>query len=155
MKSVTLQVNKIDVYDEVAKTTSYIAAKGIDADSNAYDRVFTTDEDRLLLERYWRETCNEATAFLKRFITNISEHPVSHGVLLNNDYVVLLSLSNSFDFNLRGSIEAGLFSFFVASILAKWYTLINKEESEFYAKGAVSVMSDICSKVYYRKPPTR
>ena len=44
MINITLTINKADVYKEVAQTTSYTGAK-MDSDGNAYDRIFTTDED--------------------------------------------------------------------------------------------------------------
>ena len=42
-----LSVKKEDVYNEVAKTTSYTGAK-MDDDA-AYDRIFTTEDDLSLI----------------------------------------------------------------------------------------------------------
>jgi hypothetical protein len=50
MIDIILTVNKEKVYEEVAKTTSYTGAK-MD-DELAYDRIFTTDEDKSMLERF-------------------------------------------------------------------------------------------------------
>lgn len=155
MKNVTLTVNKAYVYDEVAKTTAYAGAKMMVEDTTAYERIFTTDEDRLLLERFWNETCNVATNRLKPFITSIDSQPVSHGIDLSRDYNAKLELSSSYDEALTEAINTSLFNFFVAMIVSKWFIVANKNEAESYATGAAGIMEDIMRKIYYKKKPQR
>lgn len=155
MKEITLTVNKADVYDEVAKTTSYTGVK-MQGDEGAYERIFTTDGDRLMLERFWVEACNASTEEFKPFITSVSEQSANGcGTPIDRNYVAELELSSSFDETLRGSIESSLFSFFVASIVSKWYKFTNKEEQASYAADAVLMMQDVMSKLYFRKKPKR
>lgn len=155
MENVTLEVNKSYVYDEVAKTTAYVGSKMLVEDANAYDRIFTTDEDRLLLERFWVETCNVATNQFKPFLVSLGSQPISHGVSLANNYVVELELSSSFDTNLQEPISTSLFSFFVSSIVGKWFSFTNKPEANSYIEGAVSIMEDIMRKMYFKRKPIR
>lgn len=155
MNSISLSVNKANVYDEVAKTTSYAGQKMMDGDATAYERIFTTDADRLLLERFWVETCNAVTEQLKPFITKIDAQPISHGIDLTRNYNVTLELSSAFDVSLTEAIETSLFSFFVASIVSKWYALSNKSETEGMVAEAVGMLDSVMKKIYYRKKPTR
>lgn len=155
MNNITLTINKANVYDEVAKTTSYAGAKLMYDDESAYNRIFTTDEDRLLLERFWVETCNATTEQLKPFITSVSNQPISHGVDLSRNYTVDLELSSAFDTNLTGSIETTLHSFFVLSITSKWYAFTNKPETESYINEAANTIESIMRKIYFRKKPQR
>lgn len=76
MKEIELSVNKANVYTEVAKTTAYTGSKMQD-DKEAYSRIFATDEDREMLERFWVEACNGATELLKQFIVTVSDQPMS------------------------------------------------------------------------------
>ncbi len=154
MIEVSLNINKAKVYDEVAKTTSYTGAKMKDDDS-AYERIFTTDDDRQMLERFWVEACNAATEQFKPFIISVSSQSVNHGVQLDRNYDVKLELSGSFDINLRDSIESSLFSYFVSMIVCKWYQFTNKGESESYGNDAAGAMDDVVKKIYYRKKPKR
>lgn len=154
MQNISLKVTKADVYDEVAKTTSYAGAKMPD-DENAYERIFTTDDDRMMLERFWVEACNGATERLKPFITSVTQQSVSHGVELDVNYEVGLELSNSFVADLKDSISTSLHSYFVGYIVAKWFKFTNKGESESYAADAAGAMDDVMKKVYYRKKPSR
>ena len=98
----TLSVNKENVYNEVAKTTSYTGAK-MD-DEAAYDRIFTTEEDKTMLERFGDESKNTICNSMKKFLVNEKES--------NDTYTLTLNLSASFDESLLESMERSLFSFF-------------------------------------------
>lgn len=154
MNEVNLSINKSSVYEEVAKTTSYTGAK-MEGDETAYDRIITTDDDRTMLERFWREACNAATEQLKPFVVSVSEQPEVNTLSMEQNYDVKLELSSSFDMSLRDSIETSLFSFFVAVIVSKWYKFTNKQETESYASDAVGMMDDVMRKIYYKKKPKR
>ncbi len=155
MIEVRFKICKRDVYEEVAKTTAYTGAKKED-DAASYERMFATDADRLMLERFWREACNAVTDLLKDFITKVNRQPaISSMIDLDNNYEVELSLSNLYDESLTDSIQNSLFSFFVESILSKWYTITNKDEAEAAAANAVGMLNDAAHKIYHRKKPTR
>lgn len=153
---ISLKVSKALVYNEVAKTTAYTGAKAsTDEDTSAYDRIFTTEADKLALETFWSETTNAATDELKEFIKSVSTHAPSNGIDLSQDYDVTLELSNSFDPTLRDSIESSLFSFFVAAIVSKWFKYTNKDDIKEYQDTAAGMMLDVHNKIYFRKKPTR
>ena len=154
MVNITLNVNKVYVYDEVAKTTTYAGIK-MQGDESAYERIFTTDADRMMLERFWTEACSATTEQLKQFIVKVSSHPESHGVELGNNYVAELEMSSSFDTSLTDSIQSSLFSFFVSYIVSKWYKFTNKTEADGYALEATNMMDDVMRKIYHRKKPRR
>lgn len=146
---ITLNIKKIDVYDEVAKTTSYVGLKQIDADEKMYDRVFTTDADRDLLERFWKEACSAVTDEFKQFI-------VSSPVQTEEDaFTVDMYMPSSFDINLVSSVEQSLCSFFINMITAKWFSISNKTEAEHYQKEAIASGDEVRRKIFYRKKPTR
>lgn len=145
MIEVVLTIDKESVYQEVAQTTSYTGAK-MDDDS-AYERIFTTDEDKSMLERFWNESKNTIANRLKRILVNEQES--------DGTYSLLLGLSSSFDEALTESMQRSLFSFFVMNITAKWYTFTNKQEAAGYASEAATYIDDIMSKAFFKKKPTR
>lgn len=145
MVDITLQVSKSAVYTEVAQTTSYIGAKN--NDESLYDRIFTTDEDNSMLERFWAESKNTASSCLKRMLTDEKEE--------DDTYSMNLKMSLSFDEALLQSINRALFSFFVTNIVAKWLAFLNKEEAAAYATAATSHMDNLRRMVYHRKKPER
>lgn len=145
MISVAFTIDKDKVYEEVAKTTSYTGAK-MD-DETAYDRIFTTDGDKDMLERFWSESKNTVCNSLKKLLAGEEE---TEGI-----YTLSLELSNSFDEALTGSMQRSLFSFFVMNITAKWYTFTNKQEATGYAAEAATYIDDIMRKAFFKKKPIR
>lgn len=153
----TISIHKNIVYDEVAKTTSYTGAKMIDSDTKAYLRIFTTDEDRLMLERFWCEACNVATDLLKPFLSGV-EVPSNdgyHEISESNDYIMVLELPSNYSTAILPSMTNSLINFFVSSIIGKWYKFTNKEESETYLAEAAKMLEDVRRKLYHRSKPTR
>lgn len=69
---VTLDIYKDEVYTEVARTSSYTGSK-MDDDTNAYERIFTTDEDKSQLERFWNESCVTFCEIMKRYLISESD----------------------------------------------------------------------------------
>lgn len=141
MIDIALTVDKEKVYAEIAQTTSYTGSK-MD-DELAYDRIFTTDEDKSMLERFWNESKNTVCNSLKKTLQGEVE--------ADGEYIISLGLSNSFDEALTESMERSLFSFFVMNITAKWYTFTNKEEAAGYATEAATYMEDIMRKAFLQK----
>lgn len=154
MKDVTLTINKADVYDEVAKTTSYVGAK-LQGEEGAYNRIFTKDADQLMLERFWVAACDGATAPLKRYISEVSTHEVKREVDMNNNYTVKLSLPDAFDDSLVKSIQSSLFNYFALFVTSKWFRLVNRSETDPYLEEAVSFLDDAVTKIYHRTRPVR
>lgn len=55
MIEIVLTIDKENVYWKVAQTTFYTGAKTKMDDNGAYERIFTTDDDKLMLERFWNK----------------------------------------------------------------------------------------------------
>ena len=151
---IILTVNKANVYNEVAKTTSYIGSKK-ESGQGSYERVFTSDDDRLMLERFWNECCDEATACFKQFLTSVSSTGYANNVDLSADYSVTLTLPSSFDAALTSSINSVLFNYFVKGICGRWLNVAEKDEAATYAAESAALFNDLTQKIYYRKKPTR
>ena len=151
---IEINVSKINVYDEVSKTSSYTGAK-MDDDGSAYMRIFTIDEDRIALERFWNEACNAVAGLLKPFVSEISEIKESHDIDISKDFSATLSMPNSFDKILVPSINTSLFSYFTNYIVGKWFEYVNKDDSSAYLQNAAAMLEDVRSKIYYRKKPRR
>lgn len=152
---ITIIIKKAAIYDEVAKLTGYVGAKTIEESGKAYDRVFTTDDDRLMLERFWREAIGSITDEIKKFIITVSSPVNSQSIDVTEVWKAELSMPSNFDNNLTESINDSLLSYSVNSIASKWFAITNKEESDKYSAMAVIAGNETKSKLYYRKKPKR
>lgn len=145
---ISININREDVYREVAQTTSYTGAKMTD-DPEAYERIFTTDEDKKQLERFWNEAIAAVCEELKR---NLEDEEYEDATSIWN---LRLNVSSAFDSALLPSINKELFSYLVLSIASKWYVFTNKKEASDYADGAAAILESIHRKVCFKKKPKR
>ncbi|MCD8265619.1 MAG: hypothetical protein LUC33_00550 [Prevotellaceae bacterium] len=146
MITLTLTVSKDAVLQEIQRTTGYIGQK-MDGDENSYDRISTTDQDALMLQRFWDETkaafCKEA----KRLITAETDDGTA--------FTLTLEVSNAYSTALTGSVEDALFSYFVNNITAKWCVFTNKQEAEQYSTMAQGFLEDAMRKLLFKRKPVR
>lgn len=152
---IKLNIKKAAVYNEVDKTTAYVGSKLMDGNEDTYARVFTTDDDREMLERFWRETCSAVVDEFKLFIKDVSAPENSQTVDDAEIFSLEMIMPSSFDDRLTSSIEMSLFSFFVSSILVKWFAVTNKGDVEYYQNQATAFGNEIRRKVFHRKKPIR
>lgn len=145
MNEKTLTTDKNDVYEEVAKTTSYAGAKMDDA--TAYDKIFTTDADKEMLERFWQESKNTVCNVLKKQLVKEEE--------TDGTYRLTLGLSAAFEDCLLPGMERSLRSFFVENIISKWFIFANKGEASVHAASAATHIEDIKRKALFKQRPTR
>lgn len=145
---IRVSISKGDVMREVAVTTAYTGVK-MDGDEGAQERIATVDEDECHLERFWDESRAELCQELMGLVAEEG---------LRGDggcYELRLEVSRSFDEALLPSMRVSLLSYFVHSIVAKWYIYTNKGEAGDYADKASTVLEDIHRKAVYKRKPTR
>lgn len=153
--SITIAIKKGTVYNEVAQLTAYTGAKTKEDTGLAYDRVFTTDDDRSMLERFWREACATVTDGTKLFVTSVTSSANRDTVDLTEVFTLVLTMPGNFDTNLSTSIQEAIYSYFVNSIASKWFVIAKRDDAEVYSAQAVANWTDAKSKLFYRKKPVR
>ena len=140
---------------EVAVTTAYTGGK-MDTDATALVRISTVDEDESHLERFWEESRADLCQELIGLVTfeGMALAPTTSSSQ-GGEYLLRLNVSKSFDTALLPSMRLSLFSYFIQSIVAKWYIYTNKSEAGDYADKATTLLDDIHRKAVYKKKPTR
>ncbi len=155
METITIQIDKADVYDEVAKATDYTGAKLIDGDATARDRILATDSELSDLGRFWEESVLATNERLKEMIVSGATKTVADGDEEKTVYEAVLEVSKSFDKGLTGNVQSALKNFFIASIIGQWFKLANKGEASEYFTQAGEMMDGAERLLYSRKRPTR
>ena len=148
MADLIITIKKSDVYEEVAKTTAYIGAKNkLDDGKSAFDKVFVTDADLAMIERFYNESVDTLMNLLKRFIEEVN------GEEGNINWK--LSLSSRFDIKMEPSIIRSASSYLVNSIVGKWCEITAPNKVKEYAENAAALLLDIKDKTFFKKKPTR
>lgn len=156
MITVEFNINKRLVYNEVAKATSYIGKNKMTAeDEGAYERVFASDADRLMLENYWNDAADRLTGRVRLFLTEVSTSPASDTLQLDNNYYLKLTVSDEYNPAMTDSIQTGMFNYFVESIIYNWLTLQNDDDAKVHAAQAVILLQELTDRLYSRKRPQR
>lgn len=146
MHKITITIDKAKVYDEVAKHSSYLGAKGVDDDGAAYERVFTTDEDKEMLETFWSEAVGMVVDATKDFA------PVPK---TDDNFAMTLTMSDRFDTSWFSVIQKEMFWSMMYYIAAKWYMFVHKESSAPYATIADGHLTTARKLLYKKKGPVR
>lgn len=133
--------------EEVAKATDYTGSK-MDESSETRDRIAMTDDDMENLNRFWEEAANAANDRLKTMIVDFTS------AWQTQRYQVTLEVSKSFDKTLTPTVESSLRSFFILSIVGKWFQFTNKKEASSYLAEAAEMLEDVMRKLYTRRRPT-
>ncbi len=159
METITINIYKADVYEEVAKATDYTGAKLIDGDEKARDRILATDNELSDLGRFWEEAVLATNERLKEMVVSGSTTVkiVTNGVKkeLKTAYVAVLEVSKSFDKALTENVQSALRNFFITSIIGQWFKLANKGEATDYFNQASEMMDGAERLLYSRKKPSR
>lgn len=143
---ITLTIDRQCVFKEVEMTTNYTAAKMIE-DEGAYERIRTTDEDQEQLQLSWDESRAEVAHRMIRVLKS--------EFMEGEKYLLKLNVSSAFDEALLPSMQLSLFSFFVQSIVSKWFVFTNKKEAGVYADRATIMLEDVREKAFLKRKPTR
>lgn len=135
MNKVTATISKASVFNEVAKITAYIGAKSISEKENAYDAVFTTDEDRYMIEDFWQEAVSLLTLSLSRYIEKATEHIPGNNVdFITENFEVTFNVTDRFEESNVPVIKTQIFYYFVYMIVGKWLEFSDYERSQIYIK---------------------
>ena len=155
METITIQVFKDDVYEEVAKATDYTGAKLIDGDEKARDRILATDNELSDLGRFWEESVLATNERLKEMVVSGTTKTATDGQTAKTCYEGVLEVSKSFDKGLTPNVQSALRNFFINSIIGQWFKFANKGEATDYFKQASDMMDGAERLLYSRKKPTR
>lgn len=174
METITVQIFKDDVYEEVAKATDYTGAKLIDGDEKARDRILATDSELSDLGRFWEEAVLATNERLKQMLMSgttkeVQVFPVFPAedmevkeqmtnpipIPTKTAYVAKLEVSKSFDKELTDNVQSALRNFFITSIIGQWFKFANKGEATDYFNQASEMMDGAERLLYSRKKPTR
>ncbi len=147
METIELVIGRDDVLAEVDKATDYTGSKMDGEDGEVRDRIAMTEEDMENLQRFWEESASLANERLKGMWVSGSR-PDDAG-----DYRVKLEVSRNFDKGLTPSVESSLRSYFIQSIVGRWFRFVNKQETGDCAAEAGAMIEDVLRKLYSRRRP--
>ena len=144
MRNIELYISKADVFEEVAKTTAYTGAKQA-TDESGFDKVFLSDAETEMLDRYWNEVCTDISLRLSEWIVEVEPSSAS----------ITLAVADGFNDALTDSLTQAITSYFVTTLLYKWYSIAMPTLAEGMVAESISHIKRVTELVNQRKRPTR
>ena len=154
--TVNIQVSKARVFDEVQKTTEYIASKAVTAeDPGAYERIAAIDANREQLDRYWMEACGDVAMLLDHWTASITSQVLTHHPELDasHDFKATLAMPTNWPNQYASTVREKVMSYLVNSIVTKWLLLTAPSQAEAYAALATGASQQISLLMLARTRP--
>lgn len=146
MADISIQIDKTEVYEDVAKVTAYIGGKNVDANGKSFfDQVFVTEADNEMIDGFWAEATSNASTALHHSLKSFS---------LNDDAVITLQLPGNFKKSILNALSQNIKDYIENSIIAAWCAVVKKDE-ESYATKATALLQQISAMQYLRQRPKR
>ena len=144
MRTIDIYISKADVYEEVAKTTAYTGAKQA-TDEGGFDKVFLSDAETEMLDRYWNEVCTDISLRLSEWIVDVEPSSAT----------ITLAVADGFNDALTDSLTQAITSYFVTTLLYKWYSIAMPTLAEGMVAESITHIKRVTELVNQRKRPTR
>lgn len=144
MRTIDIYISKADVYKEVIKLTAYTGAKQA-IDDKGFDKVFMSDAEMEILDRYWKEICAEISLRLSEWIEHVETESA----------VITLNVADGFNDALTESLTQAITSYFVTSLLSKWYSIAIPALAEGMIAESILHIKRVTELVNQRKRPVK
>ena len=123
---------------KVASLTAYIGAKTTAEPEDArptYERIATIEEDEPQLEDFFNDCRSVIT---KNFIEKLTAEEN-----LADEYTIDLRVHETFNNAILPALSEELLSFFVNGIVARWLTITNPDNADYYFDQSLKKIDDI------------
>lgn len=140
MKLTNYIINKKNVYDEVEKISSYVTAN---TENGNIKNMAVNEYNKEVLSNFEKEACVE--------ISDINPTAFVTTTLSGETIVMSFELPDNHVENTKSEAENALSSFFINYILAKWFNIVNKAETNFYAVEAERYKNIFSKHLFARK----
>lgn len=144
MKTIDIYISKEDVYNEVIKTAEYTGAKQA-TEALSFDAIAISDAETEMLDRYWKESYTDVALRLNQWVKSVDAH----------SGIIELNVADGFNDALTDSLAQALESYFVVSLLSKWFAIAYPSSAEGAVIEATSHIKRAEEIIKQRQRPTR
>lgn len=155
MNQVQIITRKAEVFDEVAKSTAYLASRAPEAEKQ-YQRIAIADSDHELLEAFWVQASHDIIELLSPYIIQAQANDDQRKVDINEDLHLTLSLPNNWKPEvLQTPIEQAIKDYATRLILQQWLTNTAPETKDLFKDSIIKSRLRIQFLLYHRQRPIK
>lgn len=150
----TIKIDKDYLYNEIAKRTSYIGAKS--KDSDAYDRIFTTDDNAEYFEGIFNLAYSECIEmlypFTKKEIHAGQDPPMEDDV---TDLNITVTLPEHFSSTTVKHVNNLVNEYIICRMMADWMMAVNQESHTYWIERYTQIRRSISIALTARTEPLK
>lgn len=150
---IQLTIKKLDVLNEVGRTTAYYGMATGDG-APGYDTAAATPDDRELLETYWRGAKNDILRLSQRFTPlELSAAANNQASDMQEDFTLRLTMPSTWDGNTAEGLRNAMRLYLIHDITAKWAMRAIPSAAEGMATQSTADASTITQLLHHTKKP--
>lgn len=161
MNKATIRIDKDSIFEQIAKKTSYIGSKMKDED--AYDNIFTTDEDQEFFEEHFDLAHAECVEMLypytKKDITENEEvqdgENMEDSEMPSVSYDIVLAVPKEMSQTTISLVERQINEYIVSRLIAEWMMVCNIDSHSYWLERYTSIRKQINRTLLSRMKPLR
>ena len=146
----TIRIDKDSIFEQIAKKTSYIGSKMKDED--AYDNIFTTDEDKEFFEEHFELAHAECVEML--FPYAMKEITDSEEVQ-DDGYSIVITVPKEMSQTTVSLVERQINEYIVSRLIAEWMMVCNIDSHSYWLERYTSIRKQINRTLLSRMKPLR
>lgn len=150
MNKATIRIDKDSIFEQIAKKTSYIGSKMKDED--AYDNIFTTDEDKEFFEEHFELAHAECVEML--FPYAMKEITDSEEVQ-DDGYSIVITVPKEMSQTTVSLVERQINEYIVSRLIAEWMMVCNIDSHSYWLERYTSIRKQINRTLLSRMKPLR
>ncbi len=150
MNKATIKIDKDSIFEQIAKKTSYIGSKMKDED--AYDNIFTTDEDKEFFEEHFELAHAECVEML--FPYAMKEITDSEEVK-DDGYSIVITVPKEMSQTTVSLVERQINEYIVSRLIAEWMMVCNIDSHSYWLERYTSIRKQINRTLLSRMKPLR
>lgn len=152
--SIKISVKKADILNEVGKITAYTATKADDTGA-LFDKVSATEDDREMLEVYFREAVSNIVVTCGKYVKSHTEPQNPQIVDASEILSLFLNMPSNYDDGTNSTLEANIRLYFINHIIYRWFLLLGERRAEMYMEITNSYAEQIKTALCKRIIPIR
>lgn len=149
--NITITIDREKVYSDVAQESVYIGGRSVQTDGSNIDKVFVTDDDKIYLDKMFRDACSTLGLSLTEYVSAAT--PLSPNPNKQDNYEIVLTLPDNVSEITLSSLPSDVHNYVVTSVLADYLLRIGVEDYQTYIEQGKALIESIINELSERKRP--
>lgn len=147
-----IYISRAAVMERIITESVYLAGRAQDADVQAFDKLYVTDDDRMLLDSYFNDALSALIEALDEYMSDCTS--ISASASQRDDCTLTLHLPSHVSASVS-SLPSDAQNYVANAVLSDYLARLNDARSKLYSDSANVLLQSVITKINSRKRLTR